>query len=118
MVVCFVVEFSVSIEQAVEEETEANPAKREELADGHRRAHASNNNTTTTRKRTAIRVYLTIGLLRAIQRAGNGFVSVTESLAPPMPFNGAGIEGTGLNVLAALCRFAALLVGGGHCCSP
>ena len=45
MVVCFVVEFSVSIEQTVEEESEANSAKREE-ADNfesgcHCRAHAS-----------------------------------------------------------------------------
>jgi hypothetical protein len=30
MVVCFVVEFSVSIEQAVEEETDANPGNCEE----------------------------------------------------------------------------------------
>jgi hypothetical protein len=45
MVVCFVVEFSVSIEQTVEEESEASPAKPEE-ADNfksgcHFRAHAS-----------------------------------------------------------------------------
>jgi hypothetical protein len=55
MVVCFVVEFSVSIEQAVEEETEANPAKREEAdnfaSDGHCRAHASTNDSTRPKTR-------------------------------------------------------------------
>ena len=51
MVVCFVVEFSVSIEQTVEEKSEASPAKREE-ADNfksgcHFRAHASTNDSAT-----------------------------------------------------------------------
>jgi hypothetical protein len=55
MVVCFVVEFSVSIEQTVEKESEANPAKREEadnFSSGcHCRAHASTNDSATPKTR-------------------------------------------------------------------
>ena len=39
MVVCFVVEFSVSIEQTVEEESEASPAKPEEADNLERFVH-------------------------------------------------------------------------------
>jgi hypothetical protein len=53
MVVCFMVEFSVSIEQAVDEEAEANPAKGEEAdsLDRHCSAHAITNDSTTPKTR-------------------------------------------------------------------
>jgi hypothetical protein len=54
------------------------------------------------------RGYSSIALLSGFRL---GFTGIAEPLAPSAPFIGAGIEWAGLNVLAVLCRVAAMLVG-------